>query len=137
MAIGYSQDPIHWSYSSKRLNDSTFEIHFTASLDDGWHVYAQKQPETAVSVPTKIEIGANPLFKLKGAIKEIGNMVLWTDPNSGIAANEYSVKVDFVQMIVMKAKIKTNISGSIQFQTCTDEMCLQPKTIKFSIPVMP
>jgi thiol:disulfide interchange protein DsbD len=88
-------------------------------------------------VPTKIEIGANPLFKLKGAIKEIGNMVLWTDPNSGIAANEYSVKVDFVQMIVMKAKIKTNISGSIQFQTCTDEMCLQPKTIKFSIPVMP
>ena len=42
-------------------------------------------------------------------------------------------KVDFVQVVKLKANAKTNVSGNVEFQTCNDEKCLPPKTVNFSI----
>jgi thiol:disulfide interchange protein DsbD len=39
------QNPITWTYSQKQLSDSTTELLFTATLEDGWHLYSQKTPD--------------------------------------------------------------------------------------------
>jgi hypothetical protein len=132
---GFGQSPIHWIYSTDRINDSIYEVHIAATLDAGWHVYAQLQKESSVALPTKIVFNPNPVIRLKGIIKESGKLINWMDRVSGITANEYSEKVDFVQKIVLKAKVKTILTGNLSFQTCTDEMCLPPKTISFSIAI--
>ena len=72
---------------------------------------------------------------LDGKIKEIGTVEKYHDTKLGISANQFSNKVDFIQKVKLKAKAKTNITGSVEYQTCDDKKCLPPKTVNFSIAI--
>jgi thiol:disulfide interchange protein DsbD len=125
--------PVSWSFNSKKLSDKTFEVHLTADIQSGWHLYSQDQPSDAIAIPTSVTINNNPLLKLDGKVKEVGKMEKFTDKNLGVSAHQYSNKVDFVQVVKLKSTAKTNVSGSVEFQTCDDKKCLPPRTVNFSI----
>jgi len=125
--------PIAWQYSVKKIAGLTYEVHLTAVLEAGWHAYSQQQPKEAVAQPTEIHFKPNPLISITGKVKEVGTMEKWKDEASGIMANQYADKVDFVQVIRLKTKVRTNVTGSLTYQVCTNEMCLPPKTEVFSI----
>ncbi len=61
---------------------------------------------------------------MNGNVKEVGKMQLFKDEKLKISANQYSEKVDFVQVVKLKANVKTNIVGSVEYQTCDDKKCL-------------
>jgi thiol:disulfide interchange protein DsbD len=125
-------NPVSWTFSSKKVADKTYELHLTANLQPGWHMYSQTQPDDAIPQPTLISFNKNPLLTLAGKAKEDGKMEKFTDPNLG-SANQYSTKVDFVQTVKLKANAKTNVTGSVKFQTCDNEKCLPPKTVSFNV----
>ncbi|HMR92244.1 MAG TPA: protein-disulfide reductase DsbD family protein, partial [Chitinophagaceae bacterium] len=108
-----------------------------ATIQSGWHLYSQTQPEDAIAIPTGIKFTGNPLLSLEGGIKEVGKLEKFHDKKLALSANQYSKKVDFVQVVKLKANAKTNVSGSIEYQTCDDEKCLPPKTVKFSVAIEP
>jgi len=56
-----------------------------------------------------------------GKIKEEGKMEKFHDAKLGISANQYSSKVEFIQVVKLKANAKTKVSGIVRFQTCNDE----------------
>lgn len=126
-------DPVSWNFSSKKTGDKTFEIRLTASIQSGWHLYSQVQPQDAIAIPTGIKFNANPLVVMDKKVKEVGKMEKFHDEKLQLSANQYSNKVDFVQVVRLKASAKTNVSGSVEFQTCDDKKCLPPKTVNFSI----
>jgi len=128
-----SQNPVSWAFSAKKIDDKTFEIHMTATMQKGWHLYSQNQPEDAIAIPTTFAIAANPLVKLDGKIKEVGKMEKFKDEKLDLSANQYSNNVDFVQVVKLKGDAKTNVTGSVEFQTCDDKKCLPPKTVNFSV----
>ena len=128
-------NPVSWSFSAKKIADKTYEVHLTANMQSGWHLYSQTQPDDAIAIPTGFKINSNPLLALEGKIKEVGKMQKFHDAKLEVSANQYSGKVDFVQVIKLKANVKTNLSGSVEFQTCDDKKCLPPKTVNFNIPV--
>ena len=130
-----AQNPVSWSFSSKKISDKTFELHLTANIQLGWHLYSQEQPDDAVAMPTSVKINNNPLLKLDGKVKEVGSMEKYKDKILGISAHQYSNKVDFVQLIKIKSSAQTNVSGSVEFQTCDDKKCLPPKAINFSVSI--
>ena len=130
-----NQHPIQWQYSAKKIADKTYEVHLTAMLESGWHAYSQTQPEEAVAQPTAIQFKANPLVGMQGKIKEVGTLEKWQDEATGIKANQYENQVDFIQIVKLKGGVKTNVTGSLTYQVCTDKMCLPPKTDDFSIKV--
>jgi Disulphide bond corrector protein DsbC len=125
--------PIQWNYSVRKINEKTFEVHLTASLQSGWHAYSQTQPEEAVAQPTVIRFKPNPLVEVRGRVKEKGNLEKWQDKVKGIKANQYENKIDFIQVIKVRSMGKTNISGTLTYQVCTEELCLPPKTDAFDI----
>jgi thiol:disulfide interchange protein DsbD len=127
------QNPVAWSFSSKKVSEKTFEVHLTANIQSGWHLYSQSQPDDAIAIPTNFSINNNPLLKLDGKIKEVGAMEKYKDKVLGISAHQYSNKVDFVQVVKLKSNARTNISGTVEFQTCDDKKCLPPKTVNFNI----
>jgi hypothetical protein len=129
----HAQNPVSWSFSSKRISDKTFEVHITANIQSGWHLYSQSQPDDAIAIPTNVTINNNPLLKLDGKLKEVGKMEKFKDKTLGISAHQYSKKVDFIQVVKLKSNAKTNISGNVEFQTCDDKKCLPPKTVNFNI----
>lgn len=130
-----AQNPVTWTFSAKKVSDKTYEVHMTATIQSGWHLYSQNQPEDAIAIPTGFTINNNPLLKLDGRIKEIGKLEKFRDEKLDISANQYSAKVDFVQLVKLKSNVKTNVSGSVEFQTCNDEKCLPPRTVNFNIAV--
>jgi thiol:disulfide interchange protein DsbD len=135
---GHSQalNPVSWTFSAKKTGDKTYEIHLTASIQSGWHLYSQIQPEDAIAIPTNFTFNNNPLVKLNGSVKEVGKLEKFHDAKLDLSANQYSKQVDFVQTVQLKANAKTNLTGSVEFQTCNDERCLPPKTEKFLIQIM-
>ena len=130
-----SQTPVSWNFSSKKISDKTFEIHLTADIQSGWHLYSQDQPDDAIAIPTSVKFNSNPLLKPDGKVKEVGKLEKFNDKALGISANQYSEKVDFVQIVKLKSNAKTNVSGTVEFQTCNDKKCLPPKTVAFNVTV--
>lgn len=130
-----AQNPVSWAFSSKKVGDKTFEIHMTATIQSGWHLFSQEQPDDAIAIPTGFTINNNPLLKLDGKIKEVGTLEKFHDKKLDVSANQYSNKVTFVQVVKLKTSAKTNLTGSVEFQTCNDEKCLPPKTVNFNVAI--
>lgn len=126
-------NPVQWTYSAKKIADKTYEVHLTASILPSWHLYSQTQPEDAINMPTEILFTKNPLVTLNGTVKEVGKMQVFKDEKLKISANQYSGKVDFVQVVKLKANVKTNIVGSVEYQTCDDKKCLPAKKVDFTV----
>ena len=133
MAHAQMLNPVLWTFTSKKIAPKTYELHLTAIIQSSWHLYSQTQPSDAIINPTEIVFNSNPLVILDGKTKEIGKMELYADKKLGISANQYSNKLEFVQKIKLKTNVKTNISGSVEYQTCDDKKCLPPKKIDFTI----
>ena len=53
-------NPVDWTATAKKIGDKTYEIHLTADIKDGWHIYSQT---TAAGgpIPTSITFTKNPL----------------------------------------------------------------------------
>lgn len=126
-------NPITWTFSAKKTADKTYEVQMKATIQATWHLYSQTQPDDAVAMPTTFVLNANPLFTLDGKIKEIGKMEEYTDKVLKVSANQYSNTVTFTQVVKLKGKAKTSITGTVEYQTCDDKKCLPPKKVNFQV----
>ena len=135
ITIGLAQKPVTWNYTAKKISDKTYEIHIKATIQDGWHLYAQSQSENFIGTATSIRFTKHPLVLFTGKPTEVGSLEIKKEPSLGVESREYKEGVDFVQRVKLKGEIKTNVTGSIEFQVCTDEMCLQPTKVNFSVPL--
>ena len=133
-AISYGQvlNPVKWSFSSKKLDASTYEVHITATIDKGWHTYSQSTPEGG-PIPTSINFTKNPLISMEGKSKEVGKMEQHHEPLFNVDVKQFSDKVDFVQVVKVKGAANTSVSGTIESMACNDKQCLPPSTEKFSV----
>lgn len=129
----FAQSPVSWAFNSKKVGANMYELRLTATMQPGWHLYSQTQPSDAVAQPTSFTFNSNPLLSLDGKVKEVGKLEKFHDAKLEVSANQYSGKVDFVQVIKVKGSAKTNVTGKLEFQTCDDKKCLPPKTVPFSI----
>ncbi|HEU4634456.1 MAG TPA: protein-disulfide reductase DsbD domain-containing protein [Flavisolibacter sp.] len=135
-SVGFASaqlNPVSWSFASKKISDKEYELQMTATIQQGWHLYSQVQPEDAIAQPTSFNFNKNPLLDLNGKVKEVGKLEKYKDEKLDVSANQYSNKVVFVQKVKLKGKAKTAVTGKLEFQTCDDEKCLPPKTVNFSI----
>ena len=126
------ESPVKWTYSAKKINASTYEMHLTAIVDAGWHIYSQTTPEGG-PIATTISFAKNPLLTLSGTAREVGKLEQHHEKLFGVDVKQFSNKVDFVQTVVVKGKVKTSLNGTVEFMVCNDHECLPPTTQKFSI----
>lgn len=123
--------PVKWTFTSKKINATTYEIHMTAAIGAGWHLYAQIPGEGPV--PTTFKFTKNPLVTPSGKIEEVGKLKKDFDRNFNSELKYYMNQVDFVQKVTLKGKVATNIKGSVEFIVCNDHECMPPKDLEFSI----
>jgi hypothetical protein len=133
-AFAQIKSPVQWSFTSKKLSDNSYEIHLTATIEKGWHIYSQTTPDGG-PVPTAINFSKNPLLIMETAAKEIGKMEQHNEPLFGVLVKQYSDKVDFVQVVKLKSKVKTVAAGKLEFMVCNNRECLPPSTVSFSVPL--
>lgn len=126
------QNPVSWTATSQKIADNTYEIHLTADINQGWHIYSQTTPDGG-PVPTSITFTKNPLLTLEGSAKEVGKLEKHNEPLFGVDVKQFSNKVDFVQKVKLKAPVKTSVNVAVEFMVCNDKQCLPPSTRKFTV----
>lgn len=129
------EDPVRWTFTVNRVSDKIYELHLRGTVEKGWHLFSTVQPEDAIPMPTKINFKSNPMVSFLGKIREVGNVKNVKEPALGTSSNQYENSVDFVQTVKRNKLIKTNILGSVNFQTCTNGRCLSPKLISFNLAI--
>ncbi len=122
--------PVHWSYSKQKLGQDQYIIHMKATIDPGWHIYAQDAGEGPV--PTSFTFKKNDKLVFKGQVRGVGKLEKSYDKAFGSVLKYYENKVDFVQYVQAKPGAKT-VEGSLEYMVCNDEQCLPPKTIEFKV----
>lgn len=124
------QEPVKFRSIFKTLSDTEAEIRFTASIDNGWHVYSVNLPSggpiSATFNVDKIE-GAKLIGKLVPVSKEISKFDKVFEMN--LRFFEHSAV--FVQKIKMTKPVYI-IKGYLEFGACNDENCLPPTQVAFN-----
>lgn len=126
------QNPVKWNYAAVKKSANEYVVTISAMLNSDWHIYSMNTP-LGGPVPTTLNFKKNPLVLLDGKVKESGNAKTVYDKEFGIDVKYYGETVSFVQTVKLKSPVKTNLSGTIKYMVCNDEMCLPPTTVPFNI----
>lgn len=127
-----AQQKIAWTYTTKKLADSQYEVRMTATPPIGWHIYSQFTPGGG-PIPTFFSFNKNALITLVGKVVEKGKLIKYYDKNFKVDVVYFEGKADFVQIIKVKGKLKTNLSGEVESMICNDRTCMPPVTQKFNV----
>ncbi|SEW28763.1 protein-disulfide reductase DsbD domain-containing protein [Chitinophaga arvensicola] len=133
LASAQIENPVKWSFTAKKVNATTYEVHATATIDAGWHVYAQEAGEGPV--PTAFKFTKNPLAVTTGKVEEVGKLHKSFDKNFNSELKYYENTVNFVQKVTVKGKAATKVKGSVEYMVCDDHQCLPPKEVEFAVSV--
>jgi hypothetical protein len=127
-------EPVKWTFTAKKMAGNRYEVHLTATIDKGWHMYSQATPDGG-PVPTTVRFNRNPVLTLVGETKEVGKMEQHLEPLFGVEVKQFSDKVAWVQLVQVKGTLKTALAGTLEFMVCNSQQCLPPSTVKFSVPL--
>jgi thiol:disulfide interchange protein DsbD len=47
----------------------------------------------------------------------------------------FESKVDFVQVVKLKANVKTSLAGKVEFMVCNDKQCLPPSEVEINVNI--
>lgn len=124
------QERVDWSVSYDSQSES---ITFTATIDEGWHLYSQDIDESLGPVATSFQLEEN-----KKAFKPIGKTMEPTpitkyDKNFEGELSFFEGTVQFTQKL--KVKSSTEVKGKITFMVCNEVMCLPPSDFDFNLKI--
>ena len=125
------ENPVTWTYTTKKIANKTYEVHITATLTGNWHIYSQNAGEGPV--PTTFAFAKNPLVSTDGSVKETGKLEKQFDKNFNSELKYYNNKVDFVQKVKLKSPVATVVKGTVSYMVCNDKKCLPPRDVDFSV----
>jgi len=126
------RNPVKWTHTVKAAGAGKYVVSMKAVLEKGWHIYSQHTPDGG-PIPTSIAFTKNPLVTLTGTVKEVGKLENHYEKLFGVNVKQFSNEVTFVQELTVKGKVKTNVSGTIEYMMCNDTECLPPATQSFSL----
>ncbi len=124
--------PVKWSATAENKTDQSATIVLKATIDKGWHLYAQHIDEGG-PIPTEFEF-----LKQEGNYNLVGE----TSEEKGIEKFDaifemnikyFEIEAVFKQQIKLLNKSINAVEVEVTFMVCDDTKCLPPDTV--SIPV--
>lgn len=126
-------DHVNWSYSVTQ-NGCDAELVFTATIDDGWYIYSQFQPNGDGPIPTAFTFTPAGNYETSGKVAE-GKVKVKYMEGFGGEYNIFPHKAVFKQKIKVKSKTDFEVKGEIEFMQCDETMCLPPQYVPFSFKI--
>ena len=122
--------PVKWTKSVKMTDDRNGVITFTATIDNGWHMYSNDSPADG---PTPLSVN----WKNTKGVKLVGRLTPSKAPTTiddeafMMKVRQWEGKVTLTQKFTV-TEDKYNIDGDLQFMSCNDQTCTPPATESFS-----
>jgi thiol:disulfide interchange protein DsbD len=134
MVMAQSSKQVQWAYSTKKISDKMYEVHMTATINGDYHLYAQDAGGEG-PVATTFTFTKNPLTVLDGKVKENGKQIKKFETAWKHDVRYFESKVDFVQVVKLKANVKTSLAGKVEFMVCNDKQCLPPSEVEINVNI--
>lgn len=124
--------PVKWSYAAKKTSATEATIYIKSTIGQGWHIYALDTPEGG-PVSTSITFTPDHSYQLTGDVLQ-PQPASKMEKQFGIEVKYFENTVIFQQKIKLKDN-KATVRGEINFMVCSDQQCLPPATIQFSVDI--
>ncbi len=129
------QDNSKWTFEAKKKSGNKYDIIVHVKIPEHFHIWSLKPGGDGSLIPPSFKFSKNNKVKT-GAPTEKGKVISGTlkglEDIMGVV-NMYKESVDFI--IPATITSNTKVSGTYQYQTCNDELCLAPVTKPFSINI--
>ncbi len=129
-------EPVKWTYKSKSLGNSEFELQFIASIEAHWHLYSQNVATDGPNgnpIPTGFFFTESETYTLVGKTSEPKGITI-QDPIFQMELKFFENKAVFKQKVKITGESAT-INGELEFMSCDDSKCLPPELLEFSFEV--
>jgi thiol:disulfide interchange protein len=126
-------NPVKWSFESKKISDTEFDLVATAKLEKGWYIYTQNLKGDDGPIPTKFTFKTTPQYQLVGSQpNEVSDhKKTGFDKVFEMNVTKFSEMVQFIQRVKLTGA-SAAVQGSIDYGTCDDEKCLPPQDASFT-----
>lgn len=123
-------DPVKWKLSSKKISDCEYEIQFTGTMEEHWHVYSLNQSGNDGPMPANIFVDKSSDYEAVGKPTE-GTPIKAMDKVFEMEVLYFEKTVTFKQKIRLKANKEVVVKGKYEYQACTEEKCIFPPATPF------
>jgi hypothetical protein len=122
---------VKWNAELTGTRANAQSAKLSATIMDGWHVYALSQPAGGPT-PLKITIPSGSPFMVEGPIAET-QVVRHFDPNFNMETDYYIKTANFTLALKELDAARGEILPiDVRFQACNDRLCLPPYTMHVS-----
>ncbi len=121
-------EPVKWSFESKELSDNEYELIFSATIEDKWHLYSQDIPMTPPA--TNFHFDDNDKYERIGPVTESESVTEY-DPNFEMELKYFSDEAVFKQKIKILTDDPVVVIGYLEYMCCDDTKCLPPTDEEF------
>ena len=129
-AVAQMQEPIHFKSELKKKSATEAEIVFTATIDDGWHVYSTDLPDGG-PISATFNVDKMEGVELVGKLTPVGKEEDKFDQMFQMQVRFFEHNAQFVQKIKITGATYS-IEGYLQYGACNDQNCLPPTSVEFS-----
>ncbi|MDD4922279.1 MAG: cytochrome c biogenesis protein CcdA [Bacteroidales bacterium] len=123
-------EPIKWNIQLKNSAGADFEVVFTASIDDGWHLYNMNLPEGG-PISTSFHFEKIQGATLAGKTTANSKAIRKKDDIFKMELSWFEKKAVFIQKIKIADAKNFNLTGHVEYMGCNDESCLPPTPENF------
>lgn len=131
-----AQTPVHWRVAPVTIAaNGTGHVTLTATIDDGWHIYAVTQGPGG-PVPTRFTLAAGQPLALGGDPKVSPAPKTEMDESFGIPVQMHEHQASFtIPVKTTTAAHPDSVLVRARYQACSASLCLPPQTAQLSAPV--
>jgi len=125
------EHPVKWLYAAKKINSQEAVLLIKATINTNWHIYSLNGGGEEGPVKTSFTFTPSSEYNLDGKIAE-PMPVTHFEKAFNMNVSYFENSVVFQQKIKLKSS-QAPIKGSLEYMACTNQKCLPPEEVDFSI----
>ena len=120
-----SQDiePVEWQYDVNKINDTEYNISFSASILEGWKLYSQFSPDEG-ALPTSFSFINNTSDFEADELFNEDDYIVGFDNVFKMDLYYYENEANFNQNVKLLDEDLNQIKVEIDYSSCDDELCI-------------
>lgn len=123
------QEPVKFKSEWKEVSATEAEVVFTATIENGWHVYSTDLGDDG-PISATFNVDKMTGAELVGTLKPAGKEISTYDKMFGMQVRYFEHTAQFVQKLKLTGGAY-EVEGYLMFGACNDENCLPPTEVSF------
>ncbi len=123
VAFAQMLEPVKWTQELKMVSDTEAELTFSATIEEGWHLYTTDVPEGG-PLPATVRFDVLEGAELVGELTNVGEINTEYDAMFEMDLPSFSHNGQFVQRLKFADPENYKIEGLLEGQACCEGACM-------------